>query len=234
MDRPLAFRFVALVDRAKTPSAISSALACPCFGDLPSEGSEMRGPEAPRSSHIDGADTKITTQDGGVHAASLTSRGREEGDAKIATATSLSGATNMLEQMRQIWLSGQSCCCKPLGEPFVVALACGVAMLVITELSSASVLRYTASYLLERRIWHSFLQLRGTLEMVAQSASLESVESTAGCKRREWRWRCFAVYISWEWEQSQSLLEAPQEDLPLVEESPTSFGPAGFQRHQAA
>ncbi|XP_024545500.1 uncharacterized protein LOC9660786 [Selaginella moellendorffii] len=106
MDRPLAFRFVALVDRAKTPSAISSALACPCFGDLPSEGSEMRGPEAPRSSHIDGADTKITTQDGGVHAASLTSRGREEGDAKIATATSLSGATNMLEQMRQIWLSG--------------------------------------------------------------------------------------------------------------------------------
>ncbi|EFJ36303.1 hypothetical protein SELMODRAFT_404187 [Selaginella moellendorffii] len=57
-----------------TPSAISSALSCVCFGDLPSEGSEMRGPEAPRSSHIDGADTKITTQDGGVHAASLMSR----------------------------------------------------------------------------------------------------------------------------------------------------------------
>ncbi|EFJ36302.1 hypothetical protein SELMODRAFT_404186 [Selaginella moellendorffii] len=40
------------------------------------------GPEAPRSFHIDVADTKITPQDGGVHAASPTSRGSCEGKAR--------------------------------------------------------------------------------------------------------------------------------------------------------
>ncbi|XP_002962420.2 protein DETOXIFICATION 46, chloroplastic [Selaginella moellendorffii] len=264
MDRPLAFRFVALVDRAKTPRSLQCHLGRSCLRLLRRSSKRGKqnacccclGPEAPdkvRSSHIDEADTKITPHDGGVDAASPTSRGEE--NAKVATATSLSGATNMLEQMRQIftfagpalgiWLSGPimslidtsvigtssslelaalgpgTVLCDGLSYLFMflsvatsnliatslahkdrdaaanhlarllfVALACGVGVLVISELSSSSVLRLfvgeknlalvpaAASYVNIRALaWPVVL-----LGMVAQSASLGMQDSWSPLK----------------------------------------------------